>query len=239
MSEDIQKFCDLLCRQLRGCNVDAFADSSGVRLRKWPTVLIEVNSIEAKQCTGADDGECVRVALSFHWHKTKPAIFSEVFGIEADYQRASADAAWQWVHGVAPLFISFLSDEMCLGTEWWPNGTEIGIDGWETLAGPWLLRGDPELKEQTTILLERTHLSRFLRKEILAALDRDHDYELLSLYVARTGGEVFSEARIGPSYPENIEQALRGLPLPEPEKPGSFISVRRVLLCMNTRSTEE
>jgi hypothetical protein len=234
MPEDAERFYELLCQQLRARDVDAFVDLSGVRLRKWPTASIKVVHLSR------DSERLLHVMLFFYLHEALPehAIFCEAVGLGDDLETAMSDAAWQWAQGVAPPIISFLSQKMMLGTELWPNGSDNGIDGWETLAGPCLLRGHRELGEQAETLVEERPLAGFVRKEILAGFDPDKAFETLSLYLGRVCEKVYSQVRIGFPRCWNIERALRDFPLPADAASKSTISVRQYLLCMNARPIE-
>jgi hypothetical protein len=234
MPEDTERFHQLLCEQFRARDIDAFIDSSGVRLRKWPTVSIKVLHLsrEGKQL--------LHVILLFNLSEALPKnkILCEAVGVGDDLETAMSDAAWQWAQGVAPPIISFLSRQILLGTECWPNGSDLGIDGWQTLTGPCLLRGRRELVEQAKMLVEQRPPAGFLCKEILAALYPDKAFETVSLYLGRVGDTVYSQVRIGFAPQPGIERALRDFPLPVHAASEGIVSVRQFLLCMNMRPIE-
>ena len=179
----------------------------------------------------------LHVMLFFNLSESLPEhkIFCEAVGLGDDLEAAMSDAAWQWAQGVAPPIISFISQEMLLGAECWLNGSDLGIDGWQTLAGPCMLRGRRELVEQAKALVEQRPPAGFLRKEILAALDPDKPFETLSLYLGRMGDTLHCQVRIGIGPQPDIERALRDFPLPVHAASEGMISVRQFLLCMNMR----
>jgi hypothetical protein len=234
MPEDAERFHQLLCQQLRARDIDAFVDSAGVRLRKWPTASIKVAGLspEGKQL--------LHVMLFFNLLEVPPrhAIFCEVVGFGDDPEAAMSDAAWQWAQGIAPPIISFISQQTLLGTECWLNGSDLGIDGWQTLAGPCLLRGHRDLVEQAKMLVEQRPPAGFVCKEILAALDPDKAFETISLYLGRFGDRLHCQVRIGIAPQSDIERALRYFPLPVQAASESMISVRQFLLFMNMRPIE-
>lgn len=67
VSEEIQKFYELLSKELAARGLEVFSDASGVRFQKWRFVYIEVAQINR---------ESERIALITAASRLSPSIFS-------------------------------------------------------------------------------------------------------------------------------------------------------------------
>jgi hypothetical protein len=96
--------------------------------------------------------------------------------------------------------------------------------------GPCALRADRGLLDPNQRDFARP--ATFARKHVSAALDRAREFHSVSLFAARSGADIFSEARIDVLPNGDIAKALRALQLPEPI--GNLISIRQFVLAIRT-----
>jgi hypothetical protein len=87
------------------------------------------------------------------------------------------------------------------------------------------------------VIVQDMSLARFLRRDVAAALDPAKPIEAVSLYIARSAGDLFSEVRIGAVPHGPLTDKLRSFPLPQGS--GNLISIRQFIVAKRAAARPE
>lgn len=207
-----------LGREFAAHGAEVVIEDEVLRLRDWPHARLEIGRIVVHS------EDVVEAGLWFTVDAQDPSakLYCPTVGVAEGLDAAIADAAYQWMHHVAPPLLSTLIRRAVLGAAWLAAGDPYGFATWNCFAGPLAFRADLGFATSKDDVVSPL---TFLRDEVEAKLDPAKAYQSVLLYVGRAGDEVNSEVRVGLVPYWAIAHRLHNLVLPRPI--GQSVSVRQ------------